>query len=101
NHVELGAAREDALQEHDVMWDPVAHARIEAQRCLAHRYQLGLGLRVPRGEQGDVVSLLHELLREVGDDAFRPAVALGWNTLAQRRDLRDTESIHELPPRPG
>src|SRR6188768_3620540 len=51
--------------------------------------QLGTRRRIAAGEQSDLVSLPHELFREVGDDSFGAAVSLRRNAFGERRDLRD------------
>ena len=46
-----------------------------------------------RGEEGDLVALTHELLRQPGDDPLGPAVEFGRNRFGQRRNLRNPHRV--------
>ena len=64
---------------------------------VADRAELGGCHRITAGEQGHVVPLTHQLLRQVGDDAFRAAIQFGGDALIERGHLRDSHLSHSFP----
>ena len=71
--------------------------RIEAQGPFAGRDQPRAGFGVPACKQRDLVALPDQLLSQIGNYAFRPAIRKRWNAFIQRRDLCNFQS---LTPRP-
>ncbi len=58
--------------------------------------QLRTGFGVSACEQGDLVSLPHQLLGQIGNDPFGSAIKLRRDALNQRRDLGDFHFRHPL-----
>ena len=67
-------------------------AGIEPDRLIAHRHQLGLGLRVGAGEQGHLVAQVDQRVGQVGDDPLGAAIESRRHGFVQRRDLGDPHS---------
>jgi hypothetical protein len=78
-----------ALQHHHVQRVGIADGSVEAQRLRPGRIEFCRRLRVAAGEQRDVVSQRYEFLGQPVHHPFGAAVEFGWNSLRQRRDLRD------------
>ena len=96
-HVELVGPSSHLLQHHEVIGQWVLDDRIEPQRDVAAADQLGGCSGIAAGEQGDVMSLTHQLLGQVGNDPLGPAIELGRYTLGERSDLGDFHQ--QTPPR--
>ena len=80
DYVEIAACSERAFLQHDHRGVAIEDAGIEAQRLRTHRFKASGGFRIPAGEEGDVMSHLHQFFGDVGDDPFSAPVQLGGHT---------------------
>ena len=69
-NVELRGAREDRFELDEMMRHRINDAFIEAERALGASHQARSRDRIAAGKKGDIVSLAHQLLGEIGDDAL-------------------------------
>src|SRR5579859_1683643 len=79
----------DALQHHHVQRIWVAYRAVKAQRLWPRRIKFGRSAGVAAGEQCDVMSQCDQFFGEPMHHPLGAAIKLGWNSLRQRRDLRD------------
>jgi hypothetical protein len=82
-----------ALHLRHVRGDGVAQGAVEPQRRGPHAFQVGGGLRIAAGEQGDVVPHVHQGLGQVGDDPLGAAIEARGHGLGQWGDLGDTHVL--------
>ena len=94
--VEVGAPAVNLLEHGEVGRDSVG-AAAEPKRARRGRDELRARGRVGAREERHVVSLCHQRLGEVSDDALGSAVELRWNALVEGRDLRDAERTVVVP----
>ena len=97
DHVELGGAVVDLEQHAEVEGDGIVSERLEPEPPARTRHELRTGQGVAAREEGHVVTALDEPFGQIGDHAFRPAVALRRNALVERRNLGDTKTHHTPP----
>jgi len=91
--VESIGAGEYGLGQKRVQRDGGRGLALQAQRPLAYGDELRGGVRVAAGEEGDVVSLPHQLIGEIGDDALGAPIKLRRNALVQWCDLGDAQGL--------
>src|SRR5579863_1855747 len=94
NDVELVRAARYGLKLNEQRYEVVPHVRIEAQGPRPDWSECGLGHAVSRGEQGNLVSELHESIGEVRDDTLGAAVEFRRHGLGERCNLRN---FHGFP----
>jgi hypothetical protein len=92
--VEVVEAVEHLLEHTEVRREGIDGVRIEPQGARTGGDQPGRGLGVTAGEQGNVLALSNELLRQERDDALGAAIQNRRDTFIQRRHLSDAKS-HE------
>ena|SRR5688572_8189154 len=88
NNVEPRRPLEYLFEHHVVMRKRIKYI-VEPQGTLARRYKLRRGDRIAACEERDLVSLRHQLLSKVGNDALSTAIRSRWHTFIERRDLGD------------
>ena len=93
----------DLLEHHDMMGVAVHAVLVQAQRMPAGGDELCLGHRIAAREQGDLVALPDELLRQVGHHPLRPAIVFRRHAFVQRRNLGNFHRLvsGEAPPDPS
>ena len=87
--VERAGQGADAVEHDDVGRNRILDARVEPQCGVAEGDEPGGGAGVAAGEQGHVVTLPHQLLGQVGDDALGASVQARRAAFVQGSDLRD------------
>ena len=91
NHVELISPLRHHFDEQCMGGNFTAARTAQPQRAWMGRNQLGPRLRIAAGKQRDVVPGRNELVGQVRDDSFGATVETGWNTLAEWRNLCNSE----------
>ena len=88
--VELPRAAAHLVQHREVRGHVRFERRgIQTDRAVAHRDQLGVGVRIGGCEQRDFVTELHQRVAQIRDDALGAAIQLRRNGFGERRDLGD------------
>src|SRR5881396_3433832 len=77
------------MQGYEVIGQRILALGIEAQGALAGRLQNCFGLRVPTGEQRNLVPLSNQFFRQIRHYSLSASIQLRWAALMQRRDLCD------------
>ena len=93
DQVELTSSlRHPAHHQHEI-GDRVADGVVEPQRDGNAWRKLSGSNKIAAGEQRHIVSEANEFFRKVRDYPLGSAVKARWNTLTQRRDLRDSHGF--------
>src|SRR5712671_1930808 len=88
--IEIIGAACHAMQHHQMLGERIPALGIQPKRPLAARPQRRFGLRISAGEQGHLVSLPNELLREIRHHPLGSAIKLRWTALVERSNLRNS-----------
>ena len=87
NQIEITTLIAQLFHHQKVLENRVTLASAQTQGLCGAGDELSAGLRVARGEQGDLVTLVDELFRQIRDYAFGAAIKLGRNTFDEGSDL--------------
>ena len=87
--VELIGEGPDAVEHDDVGRNRILYARVQPQCGFAEGDEPGGGAGVAAGKQRHVVTLPHQLLGQIGDDALGASVKARRAAFVQGSDLRD------------
>src|SRR5262245_51059218 len=92
-NIELVGALANLIEHQHIIWDRITNRWCEPKRgfCAGHEFSRGQG--VAAGKERDLVTLLDELLRQIGNDALGTSVACRRHTFDRGSNLCDSHKF--------